>query len=216
MQNSGAPQDIEWQLSEWMIHSFVVQSRPITTLFPIPEVNDAENHVYISVGHQQMMTKRHETIGNFGLAANCGPPHVSSWRQALCGCAPDLASPIEEMKTLVNVLGNSDPLIKGGARDHSWSREISSNPLPDESQERDPGKHQHRGRRRIVNAQPIDPAIVADLIPARPKRALEALQQNIQTKSGSELLVYSGRHPAVAQEFSGSTKFWRVYERHEC
>jgi rifampicin phosphotransferase len=32
------------------------QSRPITTLFPIPETGDEENHVYVSVGHHQMMT----------------------------------------------------------------------------------------------------------------------------------------------------------------
>jgi len=36
----------------------IVQSRPITTLFPIPEATDRENHVYVSVGHGQMMTER--------------------------------------------------------------------------------------------------------------------------------------------------------------
>ena len=34
----------------------IVQSRPITTLFPIPAAGDQDNHVYISVGHAQMMT----------------------------------------------------------------------------------------------------------------------------------------------------------------
>jgi hypothetical protein len=34
----------------------VRQSRPITTLFPVPEAGDGKNHVYVSVGHQQMMT----------------------------------------------------------------------------------------------------------------------------------------------------------------
>ena len=38
-----------------MIHFIFVQSRPITTLYPIHKVNDEENHVYISVGHQQML-----------------------------------------------------------------------------------------------------------------------------------------------------------------
>ncbi len=50
----GSPQDIEWCLAGGRI--YIVQSRPITTLFPIPAVNDRENHVYVSVGHQQMMT----------------------------------------------------------------------------------------------------------------------------------------------------------------
>lgn len=50
----GCPQDIEWCLARNTF--YIVQSRPITTLYPIPEENDGENHVYISVGHQQMMT----------------------------------------------------------------------------------------------------------------------------------------------------------------
>src|SRR6478672_11635600 len=50
----GSPQDIEWCLVDDTF--YIVQSRPITTLFPIPdlmtrsgrpEANDQENHVYI-------------------------------------------------------------------------------------------------------------------------------------------------------------------------
>lgn len=47
---------------------YIVQSRPITTLFPIPEASDQENHVYISVGHQQMMT---DPIKPLGLSFFC-------------------------------------------------------------------------------------------------------------------------------------------------
>jgi phosphoenolpyruvate synthase/pyruvate phosphate dikinase len=50
----GCPQDIEWCLVDDGFQ--IVQSRPITTLFPIPGVDDGTNHVYVSVGHQQMMT----------------------------------------------------------------------------------------------------------------------------------------------------------------
>jgi rifampicin phosphotransferase len=50
----GRPQDIEWRRAD--DHFWIVQSRPITTLFPIPDAADRENHVYVSVGHQQMMT----------------------------------------------------------------------------------------------------------------------------------------------------------------
>ncbi|HEX5860082.1 MAG TPA: PEP/pyruvate-binding domain-containing protein, partial [Microbacterium sp.] len=49
----GRPQDIEWCLVDDDFQ--IVQSRPITTLFPIPAADDVANHVYISVGHQQMM-----------------------------------------------------------------------------------------------------------------------------------------------------------------
>ncbi|HET9769489.1 MAG TPA: PEP/pyruvate-binding domain-containing protein, partial [Acidimicrobiia bacterium] len=41
----GAPQDIEWCLAGDEFH--IVQSRPITTLFPVPEAADGENHVYV-------------------------------------------------------------------------------------------------------------------------------------------------------------------------
>jgi phosphoenolpyruvate synthase/pyruvate phosphate dikinase len=41
----GRPQDIEWCLADDTL--YIVQSRPITTLYPIPEANDQENHVYL-------------------------------------------------------------------------------------------------------------------------------------------------------------------------
>jgi pyruvate,water dikinase len=47
----GRPQDIEWCLADDGFS--VVQSRAITTLFPVPaNAADGENHVYVSTGHQ--------------------------------------------------------------------------------------------------------------------------------------------------------------------
>src|SRR5205085_1203649 len=57
----GWPQDIEWCLVD--DDFYIVQCRPITTLFPIPEVGDRENHVYLSVGHQQMFTDAMKPLG---------------------------------------------------------------------------------------------------------------------------------------------------------
>ncbi len=57
----GRPQDIEWCLADDGFQ--IVQSRPITTLFPIPESGDLEDHVYLSVGHQQMMTDPMKPLG---------------------------------------------------------------------------------------------------------------------------------------------------------
>ena len=68
----GRPQDIEWCLDgdEFQI----VQSRPITTLFPIPAADDGQNHVYISVGHQQMMTDAMKPLGlSFWLLTTPAP-----------------------------------------------------------------------------------------------------------------------------------------------
>jgi pyruvate,water dikinase len=51
----GRPQDIEWCIYEDKI--YIVQSRPITTLYPAPVVKDDKTHVYLSFGHRQMMTE---------------------------------------------------------------------------------------------------------------------------------------------------------------
>ena len=57
----GCPQDIEWCLVDDDFH--IVQSRPITTLFPIPLTDDGGNHVFVSVGHGQMMTDAMKPLG---------------------------------------------------------------------------------------------------------------------------------------------------------
>ncbi|HEV8702384.1 MAG TPA: phosphoenolpyruvate synthase [Candidatus Polarisedimenticolia bacterium] len=52
----GRPQDIEWCIEAGKV--YIVQSRPITTLFPMPEPRPSEQElrVYISFGHAQVMT----------------------------------------------------------------------------------------------------------------------------------------------------------------
>ena len=57
----GRPQDVEWCLADGGFH--VVQSRPITTLFPVPATEQGGNRVYLSVGHQQVMTDAMTPLG---------------------------------------------------------------------------------------------------------------------------------------------------------
>lgn len=57
----GRPQDIEWGYADDRI--YIVQSRPITTLYPVPELPDAASGVYISFGHVQMMTDPIKPLG---------------------------------------------------------------------------------------------------------------------------------------------------------
>ena len=111
----GSPQDIEWCLVDDTF--YIVQSRPITTLYPIPEANDQENHVYISVGHQQMMTDAMKPLGlSFWLLTTPAPMRTAGGR-LFVDVAPMLASPAGR-ETIVNVLGKSDPLIKDALDDH--------------------------------------------------------------------------------------------------
>jgi phosphoenolpyruvate synthase/pyruvate phosphate dikinase len=50
----GSPQDIEWGFYQGKFH--ILQSRPITSLFPIPKTYDNQEHLFFSFGHIQMMT----------------------------------------------------------------------------------------------------------------------------------------------------------------
>jgi len=54
---NGAAQDIEWCVERVTGKMYIVQSRPITTLFPLPEgaSDDTDFKVYVSFGHIQVM-----------------------------------------------------------------------------------------------------------------------------------------------------------------
>lgn len=56
-----APQDIEWCIVDGVV--YFVQSRPITTLFPLPDQMDGKLRIYLSIGHQQMMTDPIRPLG---------------------------------------------------------------------------------------------------------------------------------------------------------
>lgn len=50
----GSEQDIEWGFADGTF--YILQSRPITSLYPVPSVSDDKLHVFINFGHIQMMT----------------------------------------------------------------------------------------------------------------------------------------------------------------
>ncbi|MBI9013092.1 MAG: phosphoenolpyruvate synthase [Clostridiales bacterium] len=57
------PQDIEWCIIDEQI--YIVQSRPVTTLYPLPDVSDSQKRIYVSSGHLQMMTDPIKPLGMF-------------------------------------------------------------------------------------------------------------------------------------------------------
>src|SRR5882762_991812 len=103
----GHPQDIEWCLVDDDFQ--IVQSRPITTLFPIPAVEDQENHVYISVGHQQMMTDAMKPLGLSFWQMTTARRMYEAGGRLFVDVVRDLGSPTSRARLLV--LGKSDPLI---------------------------------------------------------------------------------------------------------
>jgi pyruvate,water dikinase len=174
----GRPQDIEWCLADDGI--WIVQSRPITTLFPIPVADDQENHVYVSVGHQQMMTDPMKPLGLSLFQLTALPRMYEAGGRLFVDVAQRLASPTTRVG-LLEVMGRGDPLI-GDALQTILDRGDFIRPLPDE----DPGGAPAGGPPAPIET---DPAIVAELIGLN-QASIAALKRDIRTKSGSALLDF--------------------------
>ncbi|MBT2757654.1 phosphoenolpyruvate synthase [Mesobacillus foraminis] len=182
----GCPQDIEWCLVDDTF--YIVQSRPITTLFPIPEANDQENHVYVSVGHQQMMTDPMKPLGlSFYLLTTPAPMRKAGGR-LFVDITHNLASPVRR-NMVIDALGKSDPLIKD-ALINIIEREDFIKTSPDDKKITEPSKSNQGISPSGLQAQiENDLTIVAELI-KRNETSIKVLKQNIQTKSGSDLIEF--------------------------
>ncbi|GGD74307.1 phosphoenolpyruvate synthase [Paenibacillus nasutitermitis] len=182
----GQPQDIEWCLAQDTF--YMVQSRPITTLFPIPEANDQENHVYISVGHQQMMTDPIKPLGlSFFLLTTSAPMRKAGGR-LFVDVAHNLASP-DSRELLLNRMEQHDPLLKDALMT-IVEREDFIKLSPDNEKAPGPGKSNKDISPPSSQAQiEYDPTIVSDFIKSS-QTSIEELKQNIQTKSGSDLFEF--------------------------
>jgi len=177
----GAPQDIEWCLADDIF--YIVQSRPITTLFPVPEANDQENRVYISVGHQQMMTDAMKPLGLSLFQLSARYMNTAGGR-LFVDITPDLASPAKR-NIIVNVLAKSDPLFRDALMSVAERGFIKL--LPDDEKEQQPGNNAPpRDFQTLVD---YDPAIVRDLIQSS-EASIAALKQNIGSKSGPDLIDF--------------------------
>ena len=105
----GRPQDIEWCLVDGVFH--VLQSRPITTLFPIPATSDEANHVYVSVGHQQMMTDPMKPLGLSMWQLTTPRPMSIAGGRLFVDVTQILASPASRAG-LLELFGKGDPLLR--------------------------------------------------------------------------------------------------------
>lgn len=175
----GQPQDIEWCLADNTF--YIVQSRPITTLYPIPEANDQDNHVYLSVGHQQMMTDPIKPLGlSFYLLITPAPMRIAGGRLFI-DIAPRLTTTAGREALLKNL--ESDPLFIGAIEnviERDFVKLVPNDqtaPIPAKSNTDKPAAFEN------------DPSIVTDLI-QRNQASITALKQKIQLKSGAELFDF--------------------------
>jgi rifampicin phosphotransferase len=180
----GSPQDIEWCLSDDRF--YIVQSRPITTLFPIPEANDQESHVYLSVGHQQMMTDPMKPLGlAFHLLITPAPMRKAGGR-LFVDITKMLASSNSRNMLLAN-MGQHDPLMKDALMTIIEHGDFIK-PLPKDIKEQSSRKKHVLSTDSQAQTE-IDPTIVEHLI-KKSQNSIEELKQNIQTKSGPELFDF--------------------------
>ncbi|MCB9176539.1 MAG: phosphoenolpyruvate synthase [Caldilineae bacterium] len=176
----GRPQDIEWCLADDAIH--VVQSRPITTLYPIPDAGAEGNRVFISVGHQQMMTDAMKPLGLSLFQLTAGRPMYEAGGRLFVDPTPELSAPASRAAMLA-LMGRSDPLIQDAiatvlAREGFIPTATAEAPAP----------HPASGG-SIGAPAPIDddPAIVVDLIQGS-QAAIEATRTRLEPLSGVALL----------------------------
>src|SRR4051812_9565165 len=174
----GRPQDVEWCLAGNDIQ--IVQSRPITTLFPVPESGDQENHIYVSVGHQQMMTDPMTPLGLSFWQMTTPAPMAEAGGRLFVDVTQRLASPTTRAG-LLDALQRSDPLM-GDALQTILERDGFIRPFPDEGA---PGP--------LFGGSPApietDPAIVTELI-ERSQASVAAARHDIATLSGEALLDF--------------------------
>jgi rifampicin phosphotransferase len=174
----GCPQDIEWCLVDGGFQ--IVQSRPITTLFPVPERDDAENHVYVSVGHGQMMTGPMKPLGLSMWKLTALPPMYVAGGRLFVDVTQGLASQASR-PNLLAVFGRGDPLIRDALQTVVDRGDFLPR-LPDDG----PAGLPPGGPPASIET---DPTIVTELI-ARAQESIAALERDIQTRSAMALLDF--------------------------
>ncbi|HEV7708360.1 MAG TPA: rifamycin-inactivating phosphotransferase [Asanoa sp.] len=174
----GRPQDIEWCLVDDGFQ--IVQSRPITTLFPVPDSADGANHVYLSVGHQQMMTDAMKPLGFSMWQLTAMAPMLEAGGRLFVDATMRLTSPAGRAAFL-ELAGRADPLMKD-ALESLLDRGDFVPTLPDAA----PGGPPVGGAPAAIDN---DPAIVTALI-GRSEASLAALKRDIATVAGPALFDF--------------------------
>jgi pyruvate,water dikinase len=143
-------------------------------------VPDEENHVYVSVGHQQMMTEAMRPLGISVWQLTAMAPMHEAGGRLFVDVTRRLASPATR-EGLLEVMGRGDPLI-GDALRSVVERGDFLPSLADGGPDRSPVW----GAPAQIDT---DPAIVTALI-ERNRASVAALQRDIETKSGPALFDF--------------------------
>ncbi len=178
----GSPQDIEWCLVEDKFH--ILQSRPITNLFPVPETCDSKNRVFISVGHQQMMTDAIKPLGISLWQLTSFAPMYKAGGRLFVDITERLSS-LQSRTALLDAMKQHDPLIRSAIDTLIEQGDFIPSPVEDGENNPTLVNNSQSHQPPIEN----DPSIIGDLIRTS-EESLHVLKETIQTKSGTELLDF--------------------------
>ncbi|WP_432936610.1 rifamycin-inactivating phosphotransferase [Kribbella sp. CA-253562] len=176
----GRPQDIEWCLVDDDFQ--IVQSRPITTLFPVPQTGDQGNQVFLSVGHQQMMTDAMRPLGVSMWQLTAMAPMYEAAGRLFVDATARLASAAVRPGFL-DLVGRADPLIRD-ALETVLDRGDFITPVPDAAPAGPPA-----GGASAPAPIETDPAIVTELV-ERSRATTDALRDAIAPLTGPALFDF--------------------------
>jgi pyruvate,water dikinase len=174
----GRPQDIEWCSAGDEFH--IVQSRPITTLFPVPPADDHDSHVFVSVGHQQMMTDAMKPLGLSLWQLTTPRRMYEAGGRLFVDVAADLATAAGRA-WIIGTFGRADPLVRDALQTI-----VDRGDLVRERADESPATGPAGGTPAPIET---DPAVVTDLI-ARNRASVATLRREIEPLSGPELLDF--------------------------
>jgi phosphoenolpyruvate synthase/pyruvate phosphate dikinase len=183
----GGPQDVEWCLADGQL--YVVQSRPITTLYPIPATGLPGDRVFLSVGHQQMMTDAMKPLGLSLFQATAARPMYAAGGRLFVDPTAQLADPTSRA-ALLAFIGRSEPLFTD-ALTTLLERGDFLPAAPATPAAQGPGRP--AGPPPPAAAAPAEPAELSALIKAlieEREASLEALRRDIGERSGPALLDF--------------------------
>src|SRR4029078_2497248 len=154
------------------------------------------NHVYVSVGHQQMMTDPIKPLGLSVWQMTTPRPMGEAGGGLFVDVTPMLASPATR-ESLLGTLGKSDPLIRD-ALETVLDRGDFTPCLPNAAPSWVPPG---QGSAAIQT----DPAVVTELI-ERTEASLADLKRDIRTKTGPALLDFIQAHIQERKQIQADPK----------
>ena len=175
----GRAQDIEWCLVDDAFHPHHAEPADHHAA-PRPAATDDEYHVYVSVGHGQMMTEAMRRLGISVWQHTALIPMHEAGSRLFIEVTARLASPATRALTL-EVFDRGDPLLRDALETVLARNDV----LPPPAGETPPAPPAGSAPAELET----DPAIVTDLV-ARSRASIEALRHDMRDRSGTALIDF--------------------------